>query len=349
MTIMLQPMDQERGPDRRRRGLILLLLLLLFLGALGAFILLISRGDAPRASLPGVLGIDAGGKPKFDRVVAGVGRPIDVAVSPDGSKIYAIESYGSYAVKVFDSKGKPLADAVPPHTTEGTRQPMAIATAPDGAVYVTDRVLRQVLIYNADGTFREVFRPVGFGDWAPLGIAVDEDGLVYVTDTLDIPGQPQTPETPGTPAIERHRVYVFNPDGSLVRWFGQKGAGAKELMFPEHLAIDGKGRIWVADVTGVKVFDSEGNYVFRLGAEGDAGTSLPGGLAYAGGRMYVTDVTNHRAMVFDVSGDTPVFKAQFGELGFGNGQFRFPAGIAASASRIYIANRENGRIDTWTK
>jgi DNA-binding beta-propeller fold protein YncE len=349
MTITLQPMGEDRGRDRKRRGLVLLLLLLLFLAALGAFILLISRGGAPRVSLPEVLGIATGGKPKFDRTVASVARPIGVALSPDGSKIYAIESYGSYAIKVFDSKGKPLADAVPPHTTEGTRQPMAIAAAPDGSVYVTDRVLRQVLIFNADGTFREVFRPVGFGDWAPLGIAVDKAGLVYVSDTLDIPGQPQTPESPGTPAIERHRVYVFNPDGTLVRWFGQKGAGAKELMFPEHLAIDGKGRIWVGDVTGVKVFDSDGNYAFRLGAEGDAGTSLPGGLAYADGRMYVTDVTNHRGIVLDVSGDAPVFKAQFGEMGFGNGQFKFPAGIAASASRIYIANRENGRIDTWTK
>jgi hypothetical protein len=27
---------------------------------------------------------------------------------------------------------------------------------------------------------------------------------------------------------------------------------------------------------------------------------------------------------------------------------RYPAGIAVSAGKIYIANRENGRIDTWT-
>jgi len=37
-----------------------------------------------------------------------------------------------------------------------------------------------------------------------------------------------------------------------------------------------------------------------------------------------------------------------GELGYDKGQLRYPAGIAVSGSKIYIANRENGRIDTWT-
>jgi len=339
MTYIEQTQPEDR--DRRRLVIAALLLLLLFLSSLAVFMLFM-RGGGPRVGLPGVLA-ETDGKPRFDRTVASVARPIDVAMSPDGSKLYALESYVSYAVKVFDAKGNPIADGTPPHTTEGTRQPMSVAVAPDGAVYVTDRHLRQVLIYNADGTFRDVFRPVGFGDWAPLGIAVDSAGLVYVSDTYEIAA------TPETPAIARHRIYIFNPDGTLVRWFGEKGTGAKELMFPTHLAIDGKGRIWVADVTGVKVFEADGTYLFRLGAEGDAGTSLPGGLAYANDKMYVTDVTNHRVIVLDVSGDAPVFRDQFGELGFGKGQLRYPGGIAASDSRIYIANRENGRIDTWTQ
>ncbi len=226
MTYMQQPMEQEGGRDRKRLGVILLLLLALFLAALGVFTLLISRGGAPRASLPDVFGASARGKPKFDRTVASASRPIDVAVSPDGSKFYAVESSGSFAVKVFDAKGNPIGDGTPPHTTEFTRQPMSIAVAPDGAVYVTDRNLRQVLIFNADGAFRDVFRPVGFGDWAPLGIAVDSAGLLYVSDTYDIPG------TPETPAVERHRIYIFNPDGTLVRWFGQKGDGANEPDVP---------------------------------------------------------------------------------------------------------------------
>jgi DNA-binding beta-propeller fold protein YncE len=334
MISLEQPVYRRR--DRRRLVLIAAVLLLLFLGALGLFTLLIDRGGAPRLNLPDAL---AGGKttPTYDRTFTDISRPLDLALSPDGSKLYAAEGAGTYAVKVFDAKGAALGDLTAPHTTEGSRQPMSIATAPDGSVYVADRRLNQVLIFNADGTYRDIFRPAGFGAWAPLGVAVDSGGLVYVSETYDIPGQ------------ERHRVYVFNPDGTMVRWFGQKGAGASDLMFPGHLAIDGKGRIWVADITGVKVFAADGTYQFRLKQDGDDGVALPGGLGYSDGKMYVTDITNHRALIFNVNGDAPEFVAQFGELGFGKGQLRYPAGIAVTGSRIYISNRENGRIDTWTQ
>jgi DNA-binding beta-propeller fold protein YncE len=334
MTYIEQP--QNPGGNRKRFLTITPLLFALFLAALGVFTMLIRQGHAPRAGLPDVLGISATSKPTFGRTLADVARPLDVAISADGSRLYAAEGAETYAVKVFDAKGAPLGDLTPPHTTEGTRQPMSMALAPDGSVYVADRRLNQVLIFNADGTFRDTFRPAGFGVWAPLGVAVDSSGQVYVSETFDVPGQ------------ERHRVYVLRPDGTLVRWFGQKGGSASDLMFPAHLAIDGKGRIWVGDITGVKVFGPDGVYLFRLGSEGDAGVALPGGLAYGDGKIYVTDTINHRALVFDATADTPAFKTQFGEAGFDKGQLRYPAGIAISGSRIYIANRENGRVDTWT-
>lgn len=325
------------GRDRRRLAVILALLFAAFLTALAVFTVLIRQNHAPRVGLPGVLGGSSKYKPSFGHTLADLGRPLDVAVSPDGSKFYAAEGAGGYSVKVFDKNGASLGDLNAPHTTEGQRQPMSVAVAPDGSVYVVDRWLSQVLIYNADGTFRDTFEPAGFGRWLPLGVAFDAEGKIYVSETFDEPGQ------------ERHRVYVFEPDGTLVRWFGQKGAAASDLMFPGHLAIDGQGRVWVGDITGVKVFGADGVYLFRLGTEGDAGVTLVGGLAYADGNIYVTDTVNHRALVFDATGDTPAFKAQFGEAGFGTGQLRYPAGIAVSGSRIYIANRENGRIDTWTQ
>ncbi len=333
MITLDQPQDERR--DRRRIIIIAAILFALFLLAVGTFMLLISRGGAPRSPLPGVLGGDSNAY-DFDRTLTTIARPIDVALNADGSKVFAAEGDGQYAVKVFDTKGNLLGDLIPPHTDEFTRQPMTIAVAPDGTVYVVERRLNQVMVYNADGTFRDLFQPPGFGPWAPISVAVDKDGLVYVGEGWDEVGK------------ERHRVYVLNPDGSLVRWFGQKGAGASDLMYPSHIAIDGKGRIWVADITGVKVFDSEGVYQFRLKGDGDDGVTLPGGLAYRDDKIYVTDVTNHRAIVFDVSGDAPKFVGQFGELGFDKGQMRYPAGIAVSDSKIYIANRENGRIDTWT-
>jgi DNA-binding beta-propeller fold protein YncE len=325
------------SPGRKRAYKVALLLLLLFLASLGLFVLLMRLGGGPRVGLPDVLGSSTNSKPTFNRTLAAVDRPLAIALSPDGSRLYVAEGAGSYAVKVFDAKGAALGELTPPHTTEGTRQPMGIAVAPDGSVYVADRRLNQVLVFNADGTYRDTFRPAGFGSWSPLGVAIDGDGQIYVSEATDSAG------------AERHRVYVLRSDGTLVRWFGQKGAAAGDLMFPSDLAIDGQGRIWVADITGVKVFGADGVYLFRLGSEGAAGVALPGGLAYSDGKIYATDTVSHRAIVVDATADAPEFKAQFGEAGFGNGQFRYPAGIAVSGSRIYIANRENGRIDTWTQ
>lgn len=324
------------GGTRKKLRIIVPLLILLFLAALGVFTLLIRERRAPRAELPGAL-TGATSRPTFQRtLVSGVPRPLDVALSPDGKRVYVAEGAGAYAVAIFDASGKPLTEAAPPHTTATDRQPVSIAVAPDGTLYVVDRRLGQVLAFNADGTYRDVLRPAGLGHWAPLGLAVDDSGLVFVSETVD------------TPQLVRHRVLVLKPDGTIVLAFGKKGDAPGDLMFPGHLAVDGKGRIWVGDITGVKVFSSAGAFLFRLKAEGTDGVSLPGGLAYRNGRLYVTDVTNHRVLAFDVRGDTPIFLGEFGTLGFGRGELRYPAGIAVSASAIYIANRENGRIDIWT-
>ncbi len=335
MTIALQPPQEERR-SRRRYLLILPLLLSLFLAALGVFTLLIREGAAPRLELPSaVLGTQSG-KARFDRWVEPVPRPVSVAVSPDGKRLYVAENAGSYSVRVFDTKGGEVTSFSPPHTTETTRQPTSIAVGKDGTVYVVERRLRQVLVFDADGEYRDILKPAGLDSWVPVGVAIDGSGLIYVSETLDLPD------------VQRHRIYVLKPDGTIVKEFGKKGEASTDLMFPGPLAVDDLGRIWVGDITGVKVFDASGAYQFRLGIEGRGAVALAGGLAFRQGRMYVTDAINHQVVVYKASETVPEFEQAFGTLGFGKGQFRYPTGIAVSASRIYIADRENGRVDIWT-
>ena len=151
MITLDQPDDGQR--DRRRKWLLALLLLLLFLAAVGIFTLLITRGGAPRAGLPGALG--GGSKAfSFDRTLTDVSKPLGITLSPDGKKLFVAEGDGAYAVQVFDTKGNKLGELTPPHSTEQTRQPANIAIAPDGAVYVVERRFAAVVVYNPDGTYR---------------------------------------------------------------------------------------------------------------------------------------------------------------------------------------------------
>ena len=58
---------------------------------------------------------------------------------------------------------------------------------------------------------------------------------------------------------------------------------------------------------------------------------------------------NQNVKVYDVSGDVPEFLFSFGTSGMGDGQFNYPNDIAFdSTGRLYIADRENNRIQVWS-
>ncbi len=62
--------------------------------------------------------------------------------------------------------------------------------------------------------------------------------------------------------------------------------------------------------------------------------------------IYITDTNNQRVQVFDYDGN-PI--SMFGENGQGEGQFRFPYGIASDAQgQLYIADLYNGNISIFS-
>jgi streptogramin lyase len=60
-------------------------------------------------------------------------------------------------------------------------------------------------------------------------------------------------------------VFKFNRDGKFVNRFGGQGHQPGQISAGLSIAVDGKGRIFVSDVKGIQVFDSDGRYltVFR--------------------------------------------------------------------------------------
>src|SRR5262249_44053271 len=75
--------------------------------------------------------------------------PLGVAVSPDGTRVYATV-FGVAAVYVVDATTSLLVGAIPLSAEFGTPQPIGLAVSPDGArVYVAEQFVDRLAVLDA--------------------------------------------------------------------------------------------------------------------------------------------------------------------------------------------------------
>ena len=65
-------------------------------------------------------------------------------------------------------------------------------------------------------------------------------------------------------------VFKFNSDGKFLNRFGGSGDQPGQLRAGHAIAVDGKGRVFVSDIKGVQVFDSDGRYLTVFKPDGPA-------------------------------------------------------------------------------
>lgn len=107
----------------------------------------------------------------------------------------------------------------------------------------------------------------------PTGVVVGSDGTIFVTD--------------GHEAESNHRVMKFSPDGRLLATWGKRGSKPGEFDVPHAVALDSRGRLFIADRDNnrVQVFDQEGNFIDQFSTFG-----RPSGLYIdADDTLYVSD------------------------------------------------------------
>lgn len=172
-------------------------------------------------------------------------RPVGVAVTGDGSRIYVIDAGGidsqRHRLVIYDGDGQRL--AIVGKRGEGTGEfnlPTHVAVAPDGTVYVLDGGNFRIQAFTPEGEYLRSWGKVGrnFGDLArPRGLAVDLDGNIYVTDAA------------------YRNFQIFNPQGQLLLSIGEEGLEDKPGQFalPAGIAVDERGFVYVVDQLFMKI------------------------------------------------------------------------------------------------
>ncbi len=351
---MTQSLDQPTGaphassdltPSSRRSRQILRVLVSFFgLALLLGIALLVRYLVSPRPFQEIFLsGVNLSRPPHYLGSIYGVDSPVGVAVSKDGDRIYISESSGERLVRVFDRHGQEIGVLPPPSINSVNRSPVYLAVGPDGHVLVADRGQHLISVYSPDGTLLSEFIP----GWLPLGVRLNSDGTLLVTDV--------------SPGLHRVHQLSFNPESdpalapTLVETgliLGESGEGPGQLSFPNTAVRDDRGRTYVSDGNNwrIAVWDVDGTFLYNFGAgAGTESVSLPRGLlidTYQ--RLYVVDASAHMVKVYWLEGERPQFLFAFGDLGTADAYFQFPSDIAIDHSgRIYIADRENDRVQVW--
>ena len=328
------PSREQRGHRMRVIILLVLSLLLLVLLAISGWYLLFRQ---PIDTLPIPLPGASTPLPAFVAAIDGPSKPVGIAVSPSGDRVYVAETGGDRMLMVYDGKGNLLKKSAPPETTVAGRVPTYIAVNPaTGEVFVTDRVTSSIDVFGADGSFEHLYKPdPSVGAWRPLGLAFDPAGNLYVSDTQD----------------NNNRVIELDASGRIVRTFGQPGS----FSAPNALALDAAGNLYVVDGSHGRLvaFAPDGSQIGQVSQGlGPGELGLPRGVAIdTAGRVEVADATGHVVQVYKLDPAAKEFSyvGSLGAEGRGDGQFEYPNGVATDTrGRLYVADMYNDRYQVWS-
>jgi hypothetical protein len=169
--------------------------------------------------------------------------PTSILVGPDGT-VYVLEEVRE-VVESYDPDGNVLGSVVvPPAAGGGEFTTNGLAIDKDGNYYITRADPNAVVELSNDGTVIRTIGTTGPGRFVdqPSHIAFDSLGRLYITQGTG----------KGRAGMG---VAVFDPNGQYITGFGPLRSGygtavaTESLTFPTGILLDGRGNLYVEDVT----------------------------------------------------------------------------------------------------
>ena len=212
--------------------------------------------------------------------------------------------------------------------------PRAMLVTPNNDLYVFDRTGR-IQRLAPDGRCLALWNLPDFSNGTPTGAAFDRNGDLLVADT------------------HYSRILRYSADATTPAQFGRYGNGPGEMMYPQDVAVDADGNIYVANYGGrdrIIKFRGDGTFIKEWGDTGCGPGQFqrPMALAFLGDSdLVVADSCNHRIQRFDLDGR---FVAMYGSVGQGKGLLNYPYDVATSPKgEIYVCEYGNNRISKFTR
>lgn len=152
-----------------------------------------------------------------------------------------------------------------------------------GKVYVTDQLFGKIDVFTADGKMVKSIKKVP----APVSITINKrtDDIYVVSKFVG-------------------KVFVYDQDGNMKKELLEPGDNIWALNFPNGIALDSEGHIYVVDIAsnGFKIYDEKGTFLYYMGEQKPS--------VYLGGfnnpkdifvddndRIYVLDGPNRRLVI----------------------------------------------------
>jgi len=261
-----------------------------------------------------------------------LGEVSGVAVDKDDS--VWVFNRGAHPMIQFDKTGKMLQawKDVPIKSTHGVR------IDPQGNVWAVDVAGHAVVKFNRAGKVLMVIAQPGnaagdnnsnYAFNRPTGVSFAANGDIYVSD-----------------GYVNSRVVKYNKDLEYLSHWGTKGKGDGEFDLVHDVAVDSKGRVYVADRLNsrVQVFDASGRFLAKWTEVGQ-----PWGLIYSTKEdvLYMCDGLNNRIAKLSLDGKVLGVLSSFGKA---PGKLDFAHNIAIdSTGAIYVAEIKNWRVQKFAK